>query len=138
MKSGNAAATITSTYRRPEDQARAMYNNIGKKGVAHQRGLYGPAGNEVISVYERSLAAGKTRAEILADMAAAIEQIGAGLVSKHSGDHSVLGVIDIDPISIANHAAFLEAIKAAIKDRLISNFLQPPKDPAYHIEIPQR
>src|SRR3989442_1579537 len=41
LKAGKAtSATITSTNRTPEDQARAMFANLEGKGVASQRDLY--------------------------------------------------------------------------------------------------
>ena len=39
-----ARLTITSTQRSPQDQARVMFDNIQRDGVAKQKGLYKPAG----------------------------------------------------------------------------------------------
>jgi GH24 family phage-related lysozyme (muramidase)/murein DD-endopeptidase MepM/ murein hydrolase activator NlpD len=134
---GETSAQISSTSRTPADQARAMYNNIVARGVASQKALYGRGGDQVIDVYVASRAAGKDRAEILADMTAAIQRIGPSRVSNHCADPAVLGVIDVAPSSVQNKARFVAAVEA---DPRVSNFLHPgnSNDPAYHIEIPQR
>jgi hypothetical protein len=132
---GEKNATITSTSRTPHDQARAMYANIASLGVASQKRLYGAGGDHVIDTYVASKAAGKNRAEIIADMEATIKEIGPNRVSKHCADPAVLGVIDVGPSSIENDARFIAAVSG---DSRVSNFLRPPDDPAYHLEIPQR
>ena len=132
---GETSATITSTSRTPHDQARAMYNNIVSLGVASQKRLYGAGGDRVIDAYVASKAAGKSRAEILADMEATIRAVGPSRVSKHCADPAVLGVIDVGPSSITNDAQFIAAVSG---DSRVSNFLRPPDDPAYHLEVPQR
>ena len=130
---GEPDCTITSTARSPEDQARAMYNNIVKYGVSHQKDLYGPYGDQVIDQYAASKKAGKNAAGIKADMAAKIREVGPANVSKHCADFEVLCVVDIGPSSIGNKKKFIEAVEA---EGRVSNFLQPPADPAYHLEIP--
>ena len=45
------SATISSTSRDPENQARVMYDNLENLGVEHQKGLYGAPGDAVIDVY---------------------------------------------------------------------------------------
>ena len=51
---GETSCTITSTARTPEDQARAMYNNLETHGVEAQKKLYAAAGDQVIEVYVAS------------------------------------------------------------------------------------
>jgi hypothetical protein len=114
-----------------------MNDNIVSKGVASQKRLFGPAGDKVIDVYVASKQAGKTAAEIKADMEAKIIEIGPASVSRHCADPKVLVVVDIGPSSIRHQAAFIEAVNAEMPGR-VSKFLQPPDDPAYHIEMPAR
>ncbi len=130
--SGNPNIVITSTLRTPEDQARAMYNNIVSRGVQYNLNLYGPAGDRVVNVAAQGQQQGLTRDEILAAMAAEIRRIGPGRVSRHAGDPNVINVLDISPHSIRNRQAFVQEIRA----RGIF-LIQPPRDPAYHLEIRQ-
>lgn len=135
---GETGARVNSTARTPHDQARAMYNNLQRPdGVATQRELYAAAGDRVIDVYEASLAAGRTRDEIIADMEARINTEGPSNVSRHCADQTILNVIDVDPNTIVNDAQFVEAVEAARQAGTVENFLQPPNDPAYHLEIRQ-
>ncbi|MEK8016281.1 MAG: hypothetical protein VSS75_005385 [Candidatus Parabeggiatoa sp.] len=135
IKSGNKRAIISSTARDPYNQARVMYNNLEKKdGVLSQKELYGRFGDQVIDVYVSSKKAGKNREQIIKDMKSKIEALGPQKVSNHAADSKVLGVIDVAPSSITHKEDFLKAIDA---DKRVSNIIQPPKDPAYHIEIPQ-
>jgi hypothetical protein len=132
-KAGESSCTITSTARTPEAQARAMYVNLEANGVASQKALYAAAGDQVIDVYVASKAAKKSADEIKADMTAKINELGPSTVSKHCADSSTLCVVDIAPSSITNDAKFIEEVG---KDSRVSKFLQPPNDPAYHLEIP--
>lgn len=127
-------ATVSSTLRGPADQARVMYNNLEQFGVAHQKALYGKAGDQVIDTYARSKALGKAADDIKRDMEAKIRELGPTNVSRHASDPKVLNVFDVSPKSIADHAAFERAARA---DRRVTTFLTPPKDPGYHFEIPQ-
>jgi hypothetical protein len=129
---GSSACTITSTLREAKDQARAMFHNLEVKGVAHQRALYGAPGNRVIDTYVASKAAGKTPAQIQADMTVTINQDPFG-VSHHLFNPATLCVVDIDPNTIADGAAFVAAVQA---DSRVSKILFPPKDTAFHLEIP--
>ena len=132
--SGLKRAVISSTSRSPAAQARVMYNNIVSKGVAAQKSLYGPFGDQVIDVYVASHAAGKSPDQIKADMEAKIIALGPTNVSHHAADPNVLNVFDVAPTSIANRAAFEQAVRA---DARVKKFLVPPSDPGYHLEIPQ-
>jgi len=128
------SVTITSTARTPERQAIAMFDNIESQGVASQKALYGPNGDQVIDVYVAEKAAGKSQAEIISAMEAKINELGPSNVSRHLADPSTMNVIDIAPSQIADREAFEKAVEA---DSRVSNFLKPPSDPAYHLEIPQ-
>ncbi|HVG22277.1 MAG TPA: hypothetical protein VNI02_24785 [Blastocatellia bacterium] len=131
---GLRGALITSTSRSPAEQARVMFINLQLTGVARQRSLYKPPGNKVIDVFVASKAAGKTDAQIKADMESKIIELGPTTVSRHASDPHVLCVFDVAPSSIQNQRAFVAAVRA---ERRVSKFLQPPVDPAFHLEIPQ-
>ncbi|UOY08518.1 DUF6443 domain-containing protein [Muricauda sp. SCSIO 64092] len=151
--SGNNSATITSGFRDPKNQARVMFNNIKNKGVENQKSLYGAAGDQVIDVYsdgqdlnnalqelndmfggENSTALQLSSDDIKSAMTDKINEVGPGKVSKHSSDPNTLNVIDISPGSVANGKQFGKSLKA---DNRINKVITPPKDPAFHIEIPQ-
>ena len=136
-KAGVPGALITSTQRSPEEQARAMFQNLEAKGVASQKALYGPNGDLVIDVFAAGKAAGKTAAQIQADMTKKIIGLGPSNVSHHAADPKVLNVFDVAPTSIpaGKQAAFKAAVRA---DPRVKKFLEPSDgDPAFHIEIAQ-
>ena len=132
QESGNSSITITSTQRSPEGQARAMYNNIVSRGVQYNLNLYGPNGDRVVNVAANGRRRELSRDEILSNMAAEIRRIGPGRVSRHCGDPNVLNVLDISPGSLQNRRAFVREVR----ERGIF-LLQPPADPAYHLEVRQ-
>ena len=134
---GLGECIITSTSRTPADQARVMFDNIVKHGVAAQKALYAAAGDKVIDVYSSSKKAGKNATQIKAAMEKEIMKIGPGKVSRHCADPAVLNVVDIAPSSILNKQAFEDAVDSAIEHGKVSKFIMPPTDPAYHLEIPQ-
>ncbi len=132
IESGNSNFIITSTLRTPEDQARAMYQNIKAKGYKFNYKLYGANGDKVIKVAENAAKDKLSEKEIMAAMVKEMNKIGPGKVSKHAGDPNKINVIDIAPSSISNRKAF----ELAVEKRKIY-MLKPPDDPAYHLEIAQ-
>lgn len=145
---GLKTAMISSTLRTPEDQARAMYNNLilpeNKEkghGVAGGYAMYGKSGDKVIDVYVKSKAEGKTADQIKADMVAKIRELGPSNVSHHCQElskYKKLNVVDIGPKSVANPAAFEKAAREAETAGRVAKFLSPANnDPAFHIEIAQ-
>jgi hypothetical protein len=130
-----AKLTITSTQRSPQDQARVMYDNIVRDGVARQKALYKAPGQSVIDAYVAAKSAGKPADDIKAAMLARILEVGPEKVSRHAADPRVLNVFDISPASVAQQAAFVAAAKS---DARVAKVLTPAdNDPAYHLEIPQ-
>lgn len=129
-------AVITSTTRTPGDQARIMFNNCEKYGVSAQKELYGRYGDMVIDVYLAGKESNKDAKSIIQEMTRKIINLGPANVSRHCGDPKIVNVIDIAPSSIPEERkqAFISAIES---EQRIRKFLQPPKDPAYHIEIVQ-
>ena len=137
-EAGLNSCLITSTSRTPDDQARAMYNNIEATGAAAQKALYASPGDAVINVYVTEKARGKTATEIKAAMRAKIVALGPSRVSRHCGDPKKLNVIDVAPSSIADKPSFEDAIEAAKSNGKIRQYFMPRDgDPAYHLEIPQ-
>ncbi|NOX76363.1 MAG: hypothetical protein GXP17_07085 [Gammaproteobacteria bacterium] len=134
--SGIAQITITSTARTAHDQARIMFENIERHGVAHQKKLYGTYGDKVIDEFLTLKHNGKSRADIITGLTEKINSLGPRNVSRHAGNPNKLNVVDIAPSSI-NLAVRKKFESAVSNDSRVSNFLMPPKDPAYHLEIPQ-
>ena len=77
-KAGIAQVTITSSARTAQDQARIMYENITRHGVAHQKRLYGSYGDKVIDEYASLHAAGKSQQGVPEQM----REIELGAVDK--------------------------------------------------------
>ena len=134
--SGIPLITITSTARTTHDQARIMFENIERYGVQHQKKLYGSYGDKVIDHYSLLKSSGKLQAEIISGMTAKITMLNPRNVSRHAGDPNKLNVVDIAPSSIGLFAR--KKFESAVNNEpRVSKFLTPPKDPAYHLEIPQ-
>src|SRR6201993_5314073 len=132
---GVTTLTITSTQRSPQDQARVMYANIVRDGVAKQKALYKAPGQAVVDAYAAAKAAGKSPDEIKAAMVDRILELGPETVSRHAADPKVLNVFDVSPASVAHGDAFVAAARA---DARVSKVLTPANnDPAFHLEIPQ-
>lgn len=129
---GLTSAHVTSVARTTADQARIMYEAIvaTKDGLSYSYGLYGPAGDKVTKVYEQNRT--KPRDEVIKLMEAKIVEVGPYHVSRHVSDNYY--VIDVSPKSITNKAAFVKAAKA---HKAVTTVLEPPKDRAFHIEVPK-
>jgi len=141
---GLKKATITSTARSAEDQARAMYNNLigtGKgQGVKAQNRLYARPGRKVIAVFVKLAKEKKTADEIQKGMLDKIIELGPGNVSRHCADPSKLNVIDIGPASLGDdkaQAALVAAAKAE-EGKSVKRFFPYPLDPGDHFEIPPK
>ena len=135
-KAGVASVVISSTARDPFNQARVMFDNIKKTGVAAQKKLYAAAGDAVIDAFAAAQKAGKTRPETIKLMEAKIIALGPEKVSHHAADLTKLNVFDVAPSSIPSgrKAAWEAAIKG---NKAIAKFIFPPLDPGYHFEIKQ-
>jgi hypothetical protein len=129
-----SSALVSSTSRSPKEQARVMYDNAEKFGVEAQKRLYGPSGDKVLDVYAQRKAAGATPDDVKLAMETKIKELGPTHVSRHASDPHVLNVFDVAPSSITDRVGFEHAVK---NDKRVSFFLLPPKDPGYHLEIPQ-
>jgi len=136
---GVSDVTITSVQRTAAEQAHAMFVNCQKLGAESQFKLYGKYGDQVIQTYVDARGARRSDGEVVAEMADKITEIGPGNVSHHCADPAKLNVIDISAsrIPMNKRADFHIAIR---KEPRIARFFDPftePKDPAFHIEVPQ-
>jgi hypothetical protein len=129
---GLASATVTSAHRTPAEQARVMYENCVSKGAAYNHALYCTAGDQVVDVFEVNR--DQPRATVITLMTEKILEIGPESVSMHMSDTHY--TFDVAPGSIpaAKHAEFAAAVRG---NEAVSKLLQPPRDPAFHIEIPK-
>lgn len=137
VRAGTEACTVTSTARSPYDQARVMYDNIARDGVAAQMALYKLPGQHVVQVYAAMTTSGHAgnRDGVIAAMEAKILEVGPPSVSKHcAGPDSPIWVIDIAPSSLQNAANF---ILHADHHPRVTKVLHPGNstDPAVHLEI---
>ncbi|MBV9110852.1 MAG: hypothetical protein JO306_15685, partial [Gemmatimonadetes bacterium] len=135
LKSANLRqCLVSSTSRNPEQQARVMFDNLERYGVAHQKRLYARPGQMVIDAYAEAKARGLSEALVKDAMERKIVSIGPTKVSRHASDPTVLNVFDVAPSSITDRVAFEAAVRS---ERRVAFFLTPPRDPGYHLEIPQ-
>ena len=135
-KAGVQSILITSTARTPADQARIMYENIERYGVAHQKLLYSKYGDQVIDEYSKYKSKKHHKQFIISMMQAKIIALDPSKVSNHVADPMKLNVIDIAPSSIVPslRALFVDAVQGETR---VTKYLGPPSDPAYHLEILQ-
>ncbi len=119
---------ITSVARTPEEQAKAMLNNIKKNGVQSQLKIYRLPGQKVILTYNKNLSDEAN----LRNMIAKILEEGPTKVSKHCADFSVLNVFDVSRRDLSNVLLLIKALKAVGID-----YIDEPQNGCVHIEIPQ-
>jgi hypothetical protein len=129
---GLAGATVTSAHRTPAEQARVMYENCVSRGAAYNEALYCTAGDRVVDVFAAHL--DQPRDVVIQLMTEKILEIGPSSVSMHMSDTHY--TFDVAPSSIPaeKHAAFVAAM---LGNKAVSKLIQPPRDPAFHIEIPK-
>ncbi len=132
---GVTRATISSTARSIESQARIMYNNIERYGVAQQKRLYRAPGQAVINTYAAAKNEGLSPTAIQARMTAKIRSLGPASVSRHLDQGGGRITIDVAPSSISPVSARSDFVRAVQAHPKVDHFLQPPRDPAYHLEI---
>lgn len=147
MQASNiSSCTITSTVRDAYNQARVMYDALGKDGVAYWRSQYKTkAAQEVISIYVTEKGKGTDRFNTIDAMKVRIDSaLLKGIrISRHMGDPAVLQVLDIAKSSISSPTAFAKACKQSKinyqKDESkggLSHYINEKS--AFHIEIPQQ
>lgn len=142
---GQASATITSTARRSEDQARAMFNNLVRadrtieENVQNQLAIYGANGDQVIQRFVAETE-GMTRQEIEAAaaqirqaMVDEIDGIGCQNVSRHCADPDERNVVDVSAagFTAANSQLFMDSVSPRV-DHFIDERTQ---NNCFHLEV---
>ena len=100
---------VTSTARTPEEQGKAMLDNILLHGYDKQYSTYKIHGRNVIAKYNPS-------ASYADNLSAMIHQIyieGPHKVSHHCADFEEINVLDVSKNSLSDVAAFKNAVKEA-------------------------
>ena len=137
---------ITSTLRTPEEQARAMYNNIANGRVIGYR----EPGAEVTRICQNGIKRGLGKSQIIKNMVSKILEYDkkGERVSKHCVSFETYAKNNIIDLGInsngfttnAQKKRFQDICDAALKQGKLSNFISPLRDkaePAFHLEIPQ-
>lgn len=136
--SGVASVRVTSTERSAEEQARVMYGYIQRNGSANAYRLYGPEGDAIIAVYERTRRDGE--AACLAAMAAETRrQLPAAHANgrlMHTKDTHFVFDVALRSVPPARRRAFIEAARAHPR---VSRVLGPEEGEreAIHLEVPR-
>jgi hypothetical protein len=129
---GLTEATVTSAHRTPADQARVMYENCVSKGAAYNEALYCVAGDRVVDVFAANH--DQPRDAVIRLMTEKILEIGPENVSMHMSDTHYTFDVAPSSIPVQKLAAFVAAV---LGNKAVSKLIQPPKDPAFHVEIPK-
>ena len=109
---GMDIVVVTSTIRSLDDQINAMYRNIQKTSLEHQRGVYGSKGRNVLAAYSQALEDGKSISEIKEAMAQ--KAIEVGFASTHIIDN----YHNVNAVDIGQNTNFLN------KENLRKNFIE--------------
>lgn len=142
-----SAGVITSTMRLPQKQAEIMYG-YASANLAEQKRLYGPAGDQVLKVFEDNRTKGK--AEVIKLMTAKVKDLHAKgmVVSNHVSAtveaYNVYNVFDIGVGSTQakagktfNKAGLTKAFNALKAEGYVANFIDETmkKNSCWHLEI---
>ena len=113
-----------------------MYEMIQSKGAKYAKALYGASGKKVVEVYEESEKSKLSAEETKAAMLQKINELGPSNVSHHVvSENSKICVFDVAPSSISDAEAKKRFVKEAKAHTNVVKFLEPPADPAYHLEV---
>lgn len=143
---GMSQAVITSTIRKPEEQATIMYENA-KKNLPGQFKLYGSTGDKVLKVYKANIA--KDKNDVIKLMKEEIEaELKKGnKTSKHvvtEAQYKTLNIFDIgvNSTKTAGGATFdiqklTNALNELKKEGYIQNLIDETKktNSCWHVEI---
>lgn len=131
LKGYKGKIVVTSTMRTPEQQAKAMLNNIKKTSVQYQKSVYGKYGDQVLDTYNPNNSDNTN----LMNMTSKIYELGPQNVSHHclsSDEQKRLNVMDISASSLSSKQNFKDALKAADSKIKVLD-----ENGCIHIEIPQ-
>ena len=158
-EAGVTYGLVTSTLRRPVDQARAMFNNLQNGNVINYSSkanknkgwgatlLYYEQKRNLNGQLTRSYSKNEkvTNSSDISTIKAAMsdyistENDSGRLVSKHCGNPDEIQVMDISPKAMrpsSRKSAFVAIMRQKKAEGIIRNFLTPAEgDPAYHIEM---
>ena len=126
---------ITNTVRTPEDQAKAMLNNIERTGPEKQIKIYADDGDKVIRVYDEN----KTYDENLSAMTAKIYEVGPYNVSKHCAsaeDLKKLNTFDISLKYSTNTDKLYSALEKLKSQGLLRDLRE--ENGCIHVEVWQK
>lgn len=143
--SDNPIITITSTWRPPERQAEAMYNNL----INGRRIKYRAPGQQVTAMFDKCQKEGMNKADTVSAMEELIIELGARgeRVSKHcvsAEEYKRCNILDVS-LNMDDKEAFIkELLKEMAVERIIAPIqMQPARaryiydksEPAIHLEI---
>ncbi|WP_412542004.1 hypothetical protein R8Z50_05555 [Longispora sp. K20-0274] len=141
---GQSSASINSTARNANDQARAMFQNLTstnnlQANINAQNNIYGAAGRAVITVFANQTAghdrawAVANQATIRAAMETEINNQGPTNVSHHAADPAVLSVVDVgaSAFNATNGPLFV----ASVTPRLTRFIDERHQNSCYHLEL---
>ncbi|MEV6306384.1 hypothetical protein AB0M02_43735 [Actinoplanes sp. NPDC051861] len=142
---GQDGAVVSSTIRRPEDQARVMFKNLTNssrtlaQNIAQQRAEYGANGDLVIAEFERQTAGYTTVAQAVANSAAIqaamlteINRIGCKNVTDHCNDPAKVTVFDIASSSFGTNAGLF---RSATEGRVGEFRDERSRNNCYHLSV---
>lgn len=144
-RSDNPVITITSTWRPPERQAEAMYNNL----INGRRIKYRAPGQQVTAMFDKCHKEGMNKADTVSAMEQLIIELGdrGERVSKHcvsAEEYRRCNILDIS-LNMADKEAFIkELLKEMAVERIIApismqpvraRYLYDKSEPAIHVEI---
>lgn len=143
--SDNPVITITSTWRSPERQAEAMYNNL----INGRRIKYRAPGQQVTAMFDKCHKEGMNKADTVSAMEELIIELGARgeRVSKHcvsAEEYRRCNILDVS-LNMSNKEDFIkELLKEMAVERIIApiqmqparaRYLYDKSEPAIHLEI---
>lgn len=153
-KSGVKFAKVSCVVRNIEDQIRVMFGNLQNNSIISYRskGRNGSPSTAGWAVTERYFSEKKSLGylqsqpvsgnshinQVKSAMLSEAKRQGVETISKHSGDFTLLQVIDISPKSVQPQSAlplFRQLLLSEKKNGHLRNYLEPESDPALHVEV---
>lgn len=145
-KAGMSQAVITSTIRKPDEQAAIMYENA-KKNLPGQFKLYGLTGDKVLNVYKSNITKNKNDVIMLMKEKIEDELKKGNKTSKHvvtEAQYKTLNIFDIGVnstraagVATFDIQKFSNALDELNKEGYIQNMIDETKktNSCWHIEI---
>lgn len=135
-ESGVFSARITSTFRTPEHQVRAMAGFIHRNGVPAAYRLYGPEGDSIIATYERRLddSRAERRRAMLEALRRVLPEAQANGRLMHTQEVHFVFDVAVSSIPPDKYGAFAASAR---EHRCIKRFLgfEEGEKGAFHLEV---